>query len=89
MNETLNDTIDKVNDILVNKFEIPEELVKDPSIQFQELNLDSLDVADMIVGIELATGEKVNIEEFRKVKTLEDVYNIVYVQLNKKQGDNL
>lgn len=71
------EVIKAVNSIFIDRFEFDEaELTPDKKI-FEDLELDSLDIVDMIVGLQQKFG--VNLREnkdIREVKTLNDVYNV-------------
>ena len=72
------DTIVKtVNSIFVERFELDEsELTPDKRI-IEDLQLDSLDLVDMIVGLQQKFGIMLREnKEIREVKTLEDVYTL-------------
>ena len=69
--------IKAVNSIFIERFEMDEsELTPEKSIA-EDLQLDSLDIVDMIVGLEQRF--KINLrenKEIRNVRTLDDVYNL-------------
>ncbi len=66
-----------VNSIFVDRFELDEsELTPDKSIA-NDLQLDSLDIVDMIVGLQQKFG--INLREnksIRSVQTLGEVYDL-------------
>ena len=66
-----------VNSIFVSRFELDEaELTPEKRI-VEDLQLDSLDIVDMIVGLQQKFG--INLrenKEIRSVRTLNDVYNL-------------
>jgi acyl carrier protein len=45
---------------------------------FEELDLDSIDAVDLIVKLQKVTGIKVKPEDFKQIRTLGDVLNVVY-----------
>ena len=72
------DTIVKtVNSIFVERFELDEsELTPDKRI-IEDLQLDSLDLVDMIVGLQQKFGIMLRDNpEIRNVRTLGDVYDL-------------
>lgn len=80
---------EKINRVLEREFEIePDRLIPDATL-FTDLELDSLDVVDLIVALEQAFKIKIrtgDAQEFRDVRTLNDLYNAVqkmYEKLNK------
>ncbi len=64
-----------VNEIFVETFELdPEELTADKKI-FEDLGLDSLDMVDLIVGLQKRLGISLrDNEEIRQIRTLGDIY---------------
>lgn len=68
----------KVQNVLHESFEVPRDKFQDKSILFSEFELDSLDVADMIVDLEQQIGKKIDIKMFLQVKTLGDLYSVVH-----------
>jgi acyl carrier protein len=67
----------KVNDLMHRGFEIPLEKLTPESKLMEELGLDSLDAVDMLVNLEEDLGIKVAGEKLSKIKTLQDVYELV------------
>ena len=66
-----------VNSIFMERFEFEESELTPEKRLFQDLELDSLDIVDMIVGLQQKFG--INLrenKEIRNVRTLDDVYNL-------------
>ena len=74
---TREEIIKAVNSIFIERFEMDEsELTPEKSIA-EDLQLDSLDIVDMIVGLQQKFG--INLrenKEIRNVRTLENVYDL-------------
>lgn len=69
--------ISKINDFLIEEFEIEQaQLVPDASLK-DTLGIDSLDFVDLIVIIEKNFGFKVKGEDFVDVKTLQNFYDYI------------
>lgn len=65
-----------VNHTFVDILEVPEEKLKPEVRLFQDLGLDSLDMVDLMIGLQRKFGISLREnEEIRKVVTLGDVYN--------------
>ncbi len=80
---TREEIIEKVNEFLVEEFEVDGSLIK-PEASLQEtLDLDSLDYVDLVVVIEQNFGFKVQGEDFVDIKTFDDFYTYAY---NKFHG---
>ena len=70
--------IQLINKIFVDKFELnPEDLTPEKKI-FEELELDSLDIVDLITGLEHTFKIPLrNNKELLQIRTLQDVYDLV------------
>ena len=66
-----------LTDALVNLFEIePERLAPDTNL-YEDLEIDSIDAIDLIDYIKRQTGRKLLADDFRSVRTVEDVVQAV------------
>ncbi len=69
--------ISKVNDFLIDEFELdPEVIVPDSNLR-NDLDIESLDFVDIAVEIEKEFGFKIKAEEMINVNTLDDLYNYI------------
>lgn len=69
--------IAKINDFLIDEFELEEDQLI-PSASLKEtLEIDSLDYVDLVVIIERNFGFKVKGEDFATIKSLQDFYNYI------------
>lgn len=82
---------EKIDRVLETEFEIePERLTPDAAL-FTDLELDSLDIVDLIVALEQVFKIKIRTDEaqeFRDVRTLDDLYKTVdtmYAKLQQKK----
>ena len=69
--------------IMENLFEIDPADVKPESRLFEDLELDSIDAVDMIVQIQKKTGRRFQPEDFKQVKTVQDVVDVLERLLSK------
>jgi acyl carrier protein len=69
--------IAKVNDFLIDEFELEEEQLIPAANLKETLEIDSLDYVDLVVIIEKNFGFKVKGEDFAKIKTLQDFYEYI------------
>lgn len=68
--------------ILVEDFEVDEsKLVREVNL-FTDLDLDSIDAVDLVVRLQQETGKKVNPEDFRQIRTFDDVIKVVVKLVN-------
>jgi len=67
----------EVSTLLTKLFEIaPEEITPEARL-YEDLELDSIDAVDMIVHLQKKTGKKIKPEEFKAVRTVQDVVDAV------------
>ena len=59
--------------ILVDDFEIDEALITPHAHLYQDLDLDSIDAVDLVIKLQQLTGNKLKPEEFKAVRTVDDV----------------
>ena len=64
-------------DALVNLFEIEPERIKPETNLYEDLEIDSIDAIDLIDHIKRETGCKLQAEDFRNVRTVDDVVQAV------------
>ena len=74
----------KINEFLIEEFEIEPELLTPDANLRDTLNIDSLDFVDLIVIIEKNFGFKVKAEDMAGVKNLQDFYDYIIGQVNLK-----
>ncbi|UGU15801.1 acyl carrier protein [Sinomicrobium kalidii] len=69
--------VEKINNFLVDEFEVDEEEISPEANLKETLELDSLDFVDLVVTIETNFGVKLTGEDFAGVLTLQDFYNLI------------
>ena len=70
--------------ILIELFEIEPELITLESDLYEDLDIDSIDAVDLIVKLREMTGQKVDPEIFKKIRTLDNIIDAVIELLNSK-----
>ncbi|MCK5818910.1 MAG: acyl carrier protein [Psychromonas sp.] len=73
----------EIKKTLIELFELKDENIKLDSRLSEDLDLDSIDAVDMIVNLQKITGKKIDPENFRSVRTVEDVVNAVEALMKK------
>jgi acyl carrier protein len=79
------DIISKINDFLVEEFEVEAEKITPGANLKETLELDSLDYIDLVVVIESNFAFKVKPEDFVGIVTFQDFYNYVASRVNAKE----
>ena len=65
--------LDMVKTILVNDFEIDEADIVPATNIYEDLDIDSIDVVDLVVRLRSETGRSIEPENFKQVRTIEDL----------------
>lgn len=74
-----------IKDVLVQEFECdPAKLTPEVRL-FDDLDLDSIDAVDLVVRLQNQTGLKVKAEDFKAIRTLGDVADVID-RLAREQG---
>lgn len=74
--------IEKINDFLIDEFEVERDDIAPEADLKETLELDSLDFVDLVVAVESNFGVKLVGEDFVNVKTLQDFYNLIENKLS-------
>ena len=74
--------IEKINDFLIDEFEVDDEDISPEANLKETLELDSLDFVDLVVAVESNFGVKLVGEDFVNVVTLQDFYNLIEKKLS-------
>jgi len=75
--------IEKVNEFLIEEFEIEKELIVPDANLIDDLGLESLDLVDIVVIVEKEFGFKVKREDMEKVRSLGNLYSYIEECVNK------
>lgn len=79
---TYQDIINKINDFLIEDFEVNEADILPEAGLKETLDLDSLDYIDLIVAIEGNFGIKVKPEDFQKMSDVKSFYDFIAQKLD-------
>ena len=71
------DVFNTLREALVELFEIEPERISLDANLYEDLEIDSIDAVDLIDHIKRQTGKKIAAEEFRAVRTVGDVVEVV------------
>jgi len=81
---TQEEIIAKINEFLVEEFEVDAEKIVPTANLRETLELDSLDYVDLVVIIESNFGFKVVAEDFINIHTFQDFYDYVNRKVTEK-----
>ncbi|QHC51028.1 acyl carrier protein [Billgrantia tianxiuensis] len=66
-----------VRKTLVELFELDADDVKPEARLYEDLDIDSIDAVDLVVELKQFTGRRINPDDFKSVRTIDDVVNAV------------
>ena len=81
---TKSEIIAKINEFLVEEFEVDADKIVPEAVLKDTLELDSLDYVDLVVIIETTFGFKVVAEDFAGVNTFQDFYDLIERKVGEK-----
>ena len=74
---TQEQVLEKLREWMDDLFEItPEDVQLDANLA-NDLDVDSIDAIDLVVKIKELTGKQVNPEDFKNVRTVQDVVTVI------------
>ena len=76
--------LEKINEILVDEFEVDGDTITPEANLKETLGLDSLDYVDLVVSIEANFGVKLVEADFVGINTFQDFYNLIEAKIAQK-----
>jgi acyl carrier protein len=67
---------------LQDLFDLPTEKLNLSARLSDDLDMDSIDAIDLVVKLQEYTGRKISPSEFKSVRTIGDVVDKIYAQVN-------
>ena len=83
--KTKEEVLSAIADVLVSEFELDRAKLVPEARLFEDLDLDSIDAVDLVVRLQQQTGLKVKAEDFKAIRTLGDVADVI-VKLTAEQA---
>ena len=75
--QTYEQILDRIRTTLVELFALPPQAVQPEARLLDDLHIDSIDVVDLMEHVRRYTGRKVSAEDFRSVRTVDDLVTVV------------
>lgn len=75
--QTDEEILERIRATLVELFELSPAAVTSEARLFDDLQIDSIDVVDLMDQVRRYTGRKVSAEDFRTVRTVGDLVTVV------------
>lgn len=76
--KTREDIFNHLRDVLVELFELQPEQITLAANLYQDLDIDSIDAVDLILKLKEYTGQKIQPQAFKHVRTVGDVVDAVH-----------
>ena len=70
--------LEKLREWMEELFEIEPEDIQLDSNLYSDLDVDSIDAIDLVVKIKELTGKQVQPEDFKSVRTIQDVVTVIH-----------
>lgn len=83
---TKENVYDHLTKIFVDLFEIDADKIHPGALLVDDLDIDSIDAVDMAVELQELSGRKIQPEQFRDIRTVEDVVNAVLKIANEESA---
>ena len=83
--KTKEEVLSAIANVLVSEFELDRAKLVPEARLFEDLDLDSIDAVDLVVRLQQQTGLKVKAEDFKAIRTLGDVADVI-VKLAAEQA---
>ena len=74
---TRDEIFNTIKEILIKEFDCDESKIKMESNLVEDLDLDSIDAVDLVVKLQGIINRKVDPEDFKQIRTLQDVVDAV------------
>lgn len=72
--------------IFAELFELEPAEIKPESTVFEDLDLDSIDAIDLVARLQQLTGERIDEDAMREVRSVQDLVTIVRAQLAEQSS---
>lgn len=75
--QSQDEILERIRQTLVELFELEPSRIKPEARLYEDLEIDSIDVVDLMDEVQKHTGRKVTPEDFRSVRTVSDLAAVV------------
>ena len=83
--QTKQEIFNLIKDVLVKDFACDESKIKTESKLVEDLDLDSIDAVDLIVKLQSKINQKVDPEDFKQIRTIQDIVDAVEKIVNNNR----
>lgn len=72
-----NEVFDHLRKTLVELFDVDPDSITPEARLYEDLDIDSIDAVDMVVELKRFTGRRIDPDDFKAVRTIQDVLDAV------------
>lgn len=76
--QTKDEILEQIRASLAELFELDPARITLASRLNEDLEIDSIDAVDLLDGLRRQTGKKISAEDFRSVRTVDDLVEAIY-----------
>lgn len=76
--------IEKINEFLIDEFEVEADTIEPDAVLKDTLGLDSLDYVDLVVTVESNFGVKLGEADFVGISTFQNFYDLIENKIKSK-----
>ena len=80
---TKDEIFQNIKEILVKEFDVNADELKPESLLVEDLDLDTIDAVDLVVRLQKIIGCKVEPDDFKQIRTLQDMVDAIEKIVNK------
>ncbi|AFU98594.1 acyl carrier protein [Simiduia agarivorans] len=80
--QTKEQVFGSIRTILVDMFELDADAIVLDAHLYDDLDIDSIDAVDMVVELKKMTGKAIQPDDFKAVRTVSDVVDVVHQLVN-------
>ncbi len=73
--------LDKLKQVMAETFQLDPNQIQPETHLFKDLDLDSIDAVELAIQLQAITGKRVKAEDFKEVRTVQDVVDTVHTML--------
>ena len=84
---TENEIFEFLKNVLTDYFEIDANKITMDARLNEDLDVDSIDAIDMMSYIKKETGREIEPAQFKEVKTIRDIIDIIIKQMNNNENN--
>lgn len=84
---TENEIFEFLKNVLTDYFEIDANKITMDARLNEDLDVDSIDAIDMMSYIKKETGREIEPAQFKEVKTIRDIVDIIMKQMNNNENN--